>query len=258
MPHRDDTPIGAPCWIDLYTTDPAASRTFYGEMFGWASEEAGPEYGGYINFTKDGEPVGGGMRNDGAAGMPDVWSVYLRTDDATKTAETAEANGAQVFIAPMVVGDVGTMAMIADPGGAAIGFWQPDTFCGFTLVNEPGTPAWFELLTRDYDTAIGFYRDVFRWPVHTMGDTPEFRYSVYGDGQTQEAGIMDAAAFLPEGVPAHWSVYFRVEDADAALARAVELGGAVVVPAEDTPYGRLATASDVTGAIFKLVAGPTS
>jgi predicted enzyme related to lactoylglutathione lyase len=64
---------------------------------------------------------------------------------------------------------------------------------------------------------------------------------------------MDASGFLPEGVPAHWSVYFGVADADAALAKIVALGGSVVVPAEDTPYGRLATATDSTGAMFKLI-----
>jgi predicted enzyme related to lactoylglutathione lyase len=66
--------------------------------------------------------------------------------------------------------------------------------------------------------------------------------------------VMDAAGFLPAGVPAHWAVYFGVDDADATLATVVDLGGAVVQPAEDTPYGRLATATDPTGAQFKLVA----
>jgi predicted enzyme related to lactoylglutathione lyase len=54
--------------------------------------------------------------------------------------------------------------------------------------------------------------------------------------------------------PARWSVYFGVEDTDAALARIEELGGSIVSPAMDTPYGRLATAADPTGAQFKLVA----
>jgi predicted enzyme related to lactoylglutathione lyase len=63
---------------------------------------------------------------------------------------------------------------------------------------------------------------------------------------------MDATAYLPEGVPSHWQVYFHVEDVDAAVARTVELGGAVVVPAKDTPYGRVAQATDSTGAMFKL------
>jgi uncharacterized protein len=93
------------------------------------------------------------------------------------------------------------------------------------------------------------------WDTHVAGDAPEFRYTTLGEGDAQLAGIMDASAFLPEGVPAHWSIYFGVDDTDAALARIVELGGSVIVPAEDTPYGRLAQAADPTGARFKLVAG---
>ena len=48
---------------------------------------------------------------------------------------------------------------------------------------------------------------------------------------------MDSSGFLPEGVPAHWAVYLRVADTDAAVKTTVELGGALVMPAEDTPYG---------------------
>lgn len=70
----------------------------------------------------------------------------------------------------------------------------------------------------------------------------------------QAAGIMDAANFLPEGVPAHWSIYFGVADTDAALTTVVELGGSIVMPAEDSPFGRLAQVADPTGAGFKLVA----
>ena len=76
-----------------------------------------------------------------------------------------------------------------------------------------------------------------------------------GEGDDARAGIMDATAFLPDGVPAHWSVYFRVDDADAALASTVELGGSVLRPAEDTPYGRLAQAADPLGTSFKLISG---
>jgi uncharacterized protein len=64
---------------------------------------------------------------------------------------------------------------------------------------------------------------------------------------------MDAAGFLPEGVPAFWAIYFAVDSTDAALEKVVELGGSVVTGAEDSPNGRLATAADPTGARFKLV-----
>jgi predicted enzyme related to lactoylglutathione lyase len=255
MPKRDTAPVGAPCWVDLFTTDPDKSRAFYGELFGWTSESSGDEFGGYINFSKDGVLVAGGMRNDGEAGMPDVWSVYLASDDAKATVDAAAEKGGHVIVPAMDVGELGTMAVVTDAGQAAIGIWQPGLHKGTGVLGEPGTPAWFELHTRDFDASVKFYRDVFKWDTHAVSDTPEFRYTTLGEGDGQLAGIMDASSFLPEGVPAHWSIYFGTADADASLATIVELGGSVVQPAEDTPYGRLATAADPTGAQFKLVAG---
>jgi predicted enzyme related to lactoylglutathione lyase len=236
------------------TSDTDRSRAFYTELFGWTAEEPAEEFGGYFNFQKDGVRIAGCMGNRPDSGMPDLWSVYLTTDDAAKTVETARANGGQVYVEPMAVADLGTMAVIADPAGAGIGMWQPGSHKGFGVFGESGTPSWFELFTTDYGTAVAFYREVFRWNTQTVGDTDEFRYTTLVEGDAQLAGIMDASAFLPSGVPSHWSVYFGVDDADAALAKIAELGGTVVIPAEDTPYGRLATAADPTGARFKLVA----
>ena len=254
MPTRDTAPIGAPCWIDLMTSDTERSRAFYGELFGWTAEEPTEEFGGYFNFHKDGSLVAGCMASRPDSGMPDVWSVYLATDDARKTVETATANGGEAIVEAMDVADLGTMAVLTDAGGAAVGVWQPGSHRGFGVFGESATPSWFELSTRDYEAAVDFYRTVFRWETHAVGDTPEFRYTTLKHGEDWLAGIMDASGFLPEGVPAHWSVYFGVEDTDAALAQIVDLGGEVVRPAEDTPYGRLASAADPTGAQFKLVA----
>ncbi len=255
MPTRDTAPIGSPCWIDLMTSDPQHSREFYTQLFGWGAEEPNEEFGGYFNFTKDGSRVAGCMSSQAAgAQVPDVWSVYLATDDASKTVDAAVDNGGRVVVPLMEVGDFGTMAVVSDPGGAAIGVWQPGTHPGFGVLAEPNAPSWFELHTRDYHAAIGFYRNVFRWDVQAVSDTPEFRYTTLQHGDAQLAGVMDGTGYLPEGVPAQWSVYFGVDDADAALTRIVELGGSIVAPAEDTPYGRLATAADPTGAIFRLVA----
>lgn len=254
MPRRETAPIGAPCWVDLTTSDTGRSREFYAQLFGWDAEEPAEEFGGYFSFTKDGVKVAGCMAAQPGADTPDVWSVYLATDDAEKTVETAVANGGRVTVAPMAVADLGTMAFMSDPTGASIGVWQPGSHRGFGVLGEAGTPSWFELHTRDYASAIDFYREVFRWNTRAVSDTPEFRYTTAMDGEDQLAGIMDASGYLPEGAPILWSVYFGVDDTDAALARTVELAGSILQPAEDTPYGRLAQAADPTGAQFKLVA----
>ena len=253
MPLRESAPIGAPVWVDLFTSDTDKAQAFYGALFGWTAEGSADEYGGYINFSKDGHHVAGCMKNDGTSGMPDVWSVYLATPNAEATVADAAAKGAQVIVPAMEVGPLGVMAVLSDVGQAAIGAWQPGLHKGIAILGEPGTPNWFELHTRDYDASVKFYRDVFKWDAHVMSDTADFRYTTYGEGDSALAGIMDAKAFLPDGVPAHWSIYFGVADADAALAKIVSLGGSVLMGVDDTPFGRLAQAADTTGAVFKIV-----
>ena len=249
----DTVPFGNPCWIDLMTSDVDGARTFYGRLLGWTSEEPNEEFGDYVNFQKDGARIAGCMAKEAGNPMPDVWSIYLAVADAEATVAAATAHGGGVIVPAMAVGDLGVMGVVTDPGGAAIGLWQPGEHTGFAFLAEPGAPGWFELLTRDHASAVSFYEDVFGWKTAVQDDTDEFRYTTLGEGESQAAGIMDASGFLPAGVPAHWSVYFSVEDTDAALAEVKDLGGDVVVPAENTPYGRIATASDPTGAQFKLV-----
>src|SRR5262249_9897915 len=131
VPKRDEAPVGAPCWVDLFTSDPDTCRAFYEDLFGWTSESAGDEFGGYINFSKNGVRVAGAMRNDGSSGQPDLWSIYLAVTDAKATVDRAQANGSHVIVPAMDVGDLGTMAVVTDPGGAAIGMWQPGLHRGF-------------------------------------------------------------------------------------------------------------------------------
>lgn len=254
MPTRTSAPVGAPCWIELTTSDPDRSRAFYAQVFGWTAEEPNAEFGGYFNFLKDGVPIAGGMASQPGGGLSNVWSIYLNSADADETVRLAGEHGGAVHVPVMDVVDLGRMAFVGDSGGAAIGVWQPGTFKGFGAFGDANTPAWFELHTRDWRATLDFYRDVFHWTIVEASDTPEFRYAMLVVGDAQLAGVMDATAFLPEGAPAHWSVYFGVDDADATLDKIVSLGGQIVQPAEDTPYGRLATAADPTGTRFKLVA----
>ncbi|HEY6531243.1 MAG TPA: VOC family protein [Acidimicrobiales bacterium] len=251
MTTRDRAPVGAPVWIDLMTTDTDRARSFYGELFGWDCDEGDAEFGGYANFTRDGEQIAGLMGAMPDA-QPDVWSVYLAVDDAAATVAAAEAEGAPVYVPPMQVGDYGTMAVIADPGGAAVGMWQPDTHVGITTLAEPGAPHWFELHTRSYEPSLDFYRKVFGWDTHTASDEELFRYTTLGEGEGQLAGVMDNSNDLPEGTPGFWVVYINVTSADATVEKLVALGGSVVHPAEDTPYGRLAAVTDPMGAAFSL------
>ena len=145
------------------------------------------------------------------------------------------------------------MAVIVDPGGAAIGIWQPGTHKGFGVHERVGTPGWFELHTRDYDAAVDFYRDVFGWDTHTASDTPEFRYTTLGEGEGSSPGSWTRRRSSAEGALALVGVLRRRGHRRRAGAgrRARRRS---CLPAEDTPYGRLAAqAADPTGTPFKLV-----
>jgi predicted enzyme related to lactoylglutathione lyase len=255
MPTRESAPVGAPCWVDLASTDVDRSRAFYTELFGWEAEEPNPEFAGYFNYTKDGARIAGG--NAQQEGSPSVWTVYLAVEDAEATAAAVTKHGGNVIAPPMAVADLGSMAFLTDPGGAFVGIWQPGTHKGFGILDEPDTPSWFELHTQAYGDSLEFYREVFGWDIHTAADEPQFRYSTLGEGDAGLAGVMDASVYLPEGAPSHWAVYFRAADVDATVAKAVELGATVTQPAEDTPYGRLAVLNDPTRAEFRLI-GPNN
>lgn len=254
MANQETAPDGAPCWADVMTSDIERTTGFYCDLFGWVAEAPAESYGGYVNFARDGVRVAGAVHGQSAAGATEAWSVYLATTDVQKTLDVGTARGGQVLVTADAVGDLGTMAFLGDPGGAAVGLWQAGSHHGFGAFGEPGTPSWFELRTRHYAAAVEFYRDVFGWEFHVESDTPEFRYATARVGGLPLAGVMDASAVLADGVPAHWSVYFGVADTDAAVAMTTELGGAVLAPAEDTPYGRVAMVADPTGAQFRLVA----
>jgi predicted enzyme related to lactoylglutathione lyase len=250
-----EIPAGAPVWMDLVTSDVEASVTFYTELFGWTCEESdAPE--GYRYFALDGRAVGGVMRNEADWGMPDTWSVFLRSDDVAATAAAAREHGGEVLMDACEVPPNGSFTIVRDPGGAVVSAWQAGTELGFGALCESGAPTHFELHTRDFDAAYGFYRDVFGWEDHVV-DVPGFRYATYGaqDGDPTQvrAGIMDdtANAEIPADDP-HWAVYFGADDVQAVVDRAVELGASVLMPATPTPYGVLAVLRDPNGAELRL------
>jgi hypothetical protein len=243
-------PTGAPCWFELFTSDLDRALAFYGDLFGWDATSA-EEFGGYVSFGLHGERVAGAMANH-SDGVPDAWTVYLKVDDVEAAAARAVEAGGQVVVDPMPVGDLGHMAVVVDPTGAGVGMWQAGSHTGFTVEGEPGSPSWFELHTRNFVAAKEFYEKVFGWDVAMVSDSDEFRYATLGEGDDQRAGLMDAAAFLPDDVPSYWTIYIDVADPDATAAKVAGVGGTVLEEPVDTPYGRLATIADATGARIKL------
>ena len=252
MTTRDRAVIGDPCWVDHMTNDVEGMKRFYTGVFGWTAGESSEEFGGYFQFFLNGAPVAGMMPAMGGD-VHEAWTLYLAAEDAFVTLDRAAAADAQVVAPAMRVGDLGTMGVMIDPSGAAIGVWAPIEFQGFGVVAEVNAPVWFELHSRDYDGSVKFYQEIFSWVTQVVSDTDDFKYTTANHGTDQFAGFFDADATLPEGVPSFWNVYFGVADTDAAVAKVTELGGSVLMAASDTPYGRMATVADPAGAVFSVI-----
>jgi predicted enzyme related to lactoylglutathione lyase len=246
---------GVPSWVDLGTPDPAKAGAFYSALFGWTVQPGPPESGGYAIAELRGRPVAGigPQQNPG----PPVWSTYVNVDDAAAVVAKATGAGGTVFVAPMEVMDVGTMAFFADPVGAVIGVWQPKLHKGAGIVNEPGTLTWNELMTTDTDAAAKFYAEVFGWGAVTHGEGAS-AYTEFQVGGRSIAGMMPKPAEMPAEVPPYWGVYFAVADTDATAAQVAQLGGTVMMPPRDIEPGRFAIAVDPTGAMFSVITMKTS
>lgn len=245
-------PLGAPIWIDLGTSDISRAQDFYGTVFGWTFESAGPEYGGYVNAAKDGHPVAGLMVNDPQWNMPDGWTTYLHTADVAASVKAVTTHGGMSCSPPMEVPEKGWMSIVTDNANGVVGLWQPAGHDGFDIVGAAGAPVWHQLTTPEYDKALQFYRQVFGWSTETESDTGEFRYSTaMFDGQPL-IGVFDGASFMADGAMGDWCIFFGCDDVDKTIDVIVANGGAVARPAEDTDYGRLAAVTDPTGATFNL------
>ena len=252
MPENSDLAEGAPCWIDLSSSDVDASIDFYGRLLGWEAALSTEREGSYVLFRKNDRQVAGiGPRVD-ANGGPDAWSTYLYSGDATSTSEAITAAGGQNIFDPLEVPRMGSMGYAIDPTGAIVGTWQPGDHIGFEAHGGVGQPVWHELHTNDYPAAVAFYERAFGWSTESMSDTEEFRYTNLVHDGDELAGIFDASGSL-DGAPSNWQVYFGVRDTDREMARAIELGAKLVQPPQDSPYGRWAALTDTTGAYFNLI-----
>ena len=257
MSERTSYTPGTPNWVDLGTPDQDAAAEFYGPLFGWTFDEGeNPEAtGGYRSAMLRDQPVGGVMKLM-QEGQPPAWSTYVSVEDADATMAAVNANGGTTIVEPMDVLEIGRMAFFSDPTGAVCGIWQPRSFVGAGRVNEPGAFAWNELGTRDPEAAKAFYGAVFGWSTveHDMGEMGT--YTEWKLGEDPVGGMMDISGRMPDAVPAHWLVYFAVEDTDAAVEQVKGSGGEVRFGPIDIPAGRFAVIADPLGAVFAVIQQP--
>jgi predicted enzyme related to lactoylglutathione lyase len=112
-------PQGMFCWSELMSSDPKESQRFYGEIFGWGFGEMDMGEMGTYRVLKRGEVgCGGIMQLPPDAPHPTHWINYVSAENVDEVAAKAEELGAQIFVPPSNIPDVGRFSVLADPTGA--------------------------------------------------------------------------------------------------------------------------------------------
>lgn len=246
MGARSSYPHGTPCWVDLGSPVADAAQRFYGDLFGWECEiDPRPEAGGYGLFRlRDATVAGLGPQMDKS--QPPYWTTYVAVDDVAAALSAALVAGGSVMMPATEVLTAGTMGIIGDPAGIPISVWQAGDHPGCGLVNEPGTFVWNELATTSLPAAKAFYGEVFGWTAESADD---------GDGAVifQVDGRVTCGAHVAgDGEQPFWTVWFAVDDCDAAAEEVLELGGTIYMDPTDMSFGRGAVAADAQGAVFGI------
>ena len=260
MPEVTSHAPGAPSWFELSTTDEAGALSFYSTLLGWENEphEIGPNWN--YNMQKVQGQYACSIYQQGeeerSQNVPPHWNTYFTVKSADATAETIKQNGGSVVVGPMDVFEAGRMAFCQDPQGAFFAIWQAKQHIGAGIKQEVGAMFWNELLTTDRNAAIDFYMAALG--VERGEVMAPMEYAMLKAGGTEVAGVMQITPEMGE-FPPHWTVYFGVENVDAAVEKAQSLGATVYVPGTDivpvegqSAIGRFAALADPQGAPFSI------
>jgi predicted enzyme related to lactoylglutathione lyase len=238
--------VGKFVWHEQVSGDPKQAQDFYTQLFGWGVEIFRPGEMDYAAISSGDQTHGGfGKAMEGAP--PPHWLGHVHVEKLEDTIAKAEAAGGKVVAGPFDMDEVGRMAVVVDPQGAFVSLYQP---ASTDQAAAEGVFVWDELGTTDADAAQRFYEDVFGWTTEDMG--AEYGgYRVFNRGETGIAGLMtnpDAS------MPPQWQPYVYVDDPDATVAKATELGGSTLAEPMDVPkVGRIAVLRDPQGATFGII-----
>jgi uncharacterized protein len=247
---------GTFCWVEAATTAGEGAKKFYTELFGWDFTDAPVGPGMVYTMLKLGGKEVGGLFEMPAEmtdqGIPPHWMSYVSVTSADETAAKAKELGATLLKEPFDVMDVGRMAVVQDPTGAVFALWQAGTRSGADVVNVPNSFCWNELATPDTAKSGDFYTGLFGWGKNVQQMGP-MTYTSFMNGDRPAGGMYKPTPEMGE-IPPNWLVYFAVDDADAKLKKANELGAKTIVPPMDIPgTGRFAVVQDPQGAVFGII-----
>jgi predicted enzyme related to lactoylglutathione lyase len=239
-------------WFEHASTDPVAARKFYEPLFGWHVENMAMGDQQYPMIMNGQDGIGGFFRSDDAKDSA-RWVSYVSVPDVDKTYAAALAAGATSESPPIDYGPVGRGAAIVDPTGARISLWKSAQEDRPDVEQAPdGSWVWNELYTSNVDTALAFYKKLLGYTVQAMDMGDQGTYHVLRTaGDTGRGGVTKSP---DPKMPAQWVPYVHVNDCDATLAKAKQLGANVCLEGTDIPeVGRIGMLVDPQGAMIAVI-----
>ncbi len=244
-------------WHELVTTDPEAAAAFYSKVVPWKTQDSGMP--SYTLWMAGKLQIGGltGLPEDGEAGTPPHWIVYVATPDVDATVAQAERLGGKVVKGATDIPNMGRFAVLTDPQGATFAVYTPPGPPpeGSEASGGAGEFTWHELATTDYAAAMSFYSELFGWekgPGHDMG--PMGIYQIVNHNGAQVGGIYNAQG---NSTPPHWLSYAHVADCAKATSAAKAAGGRILNGPMEVPGGSWITQmEDPQGGAFAVVEPP--
>jgi predicted enzyme related to lactoylglutathione lyase len=115
---------GALAWNELASPDPTGSAAFYGELFGWTTDEFEGAGAPYLVVT-NGERAGGGIRELGDEPARPHWLPYFGTDEIESALAKAKELGGTVLAGPIDI-KIAKIGVIQDPQGATFAIYDGD------------------------------------------------------------------------------------------------------------------------------------
>lgn len=235
MTHRR----GSFCSTVLHTRDIERAVTFYTALLGWSVTTIDGD-SSHRQFRSGGRIVAGVQQSPSL----DAWIPHISVDDIEATAEAASALGATV-IERVDVSGLARLVVVRDTEGAGFGLWQPSPAEGVECTDEVGSLWWIEVLSDDPPRAKQFYSSLFGWGTRETAFEPFEAYTVFERDGSQEAGVLPIGADW--GVAPHWNSIFAVDDCDATIRRACQLGGSAGFVHTVPKHGRVGSIIDPNG-----------